>query len=314
MSQSIPIWCWYCKREIPAAADTCPYCGKPLNDATKVVQCRKCGKFLLKNTPRCLQCGEPTPQPEPPVAPSENPAPPDEAPAQEAGVDAPPPIGFPESGPETAVGVPETMSVFEELELLSARTAKHSAEANAAKRRTERFMTIIAAVLLLAVGAGIFIGVGRMKAKAPRPGEPVYCDEGKHEWREADCTTPKTCAICGKTEGEPVGHRYVENVCAVCGAYQMRFYFTDSRSERNAGEVIFHGTLKNYTGEKVQSLQIRLQLYDEKKELVETLPGAAMESVGLAPLESTEWQIRYDDSSVKWKYWRVYVSDYTPEA
>ena len=69
MSQSIPTWCWYCKREIPATADVCPYCGKPMSDATKVVQCRKCGKFLLKNTPNCTQCGEPTPQPEPPAPP-----------------------------------------------------------------------------------------------------------------------------------------------------------------------------------------------------------------------------------------------------
>ena len=28
----------------------------------------------------------------------------------------------------------------------------------------------------------------------------------KHEWTDATCTEPKTCAKCGKTEGEPLGH------------------------------------------------------------------------------------------------------------
>lgn len=27
-----------------------------------------------------------------------------------------------------------------------------------------------------------------------------------HRWQAADCTRPKTCAVCGKTEGEAVGH------------------------------------------------------------------------------------------------------------
>ena len=34
-----------------------------------------------------------------------------------------------------------------------------------------------------------------------------------HEWIEADCTTPKTCSICGDTQGEPLGHDYGEAAC-----------------------------------------------------------------------------------------------------
>ncbi len=46
----------------------------------------------------------------------------------------------------------------------------------------------------------------------------------KHEWKEPDCTTPKTCSKCGKTEGEPLGHKWTEadcttpKTCSVCGA------------------------------------------------------------------------------------------------
>lgn len=46
----------------------------------------------------------------------------------------------------------------------------------------------------------------------------------KHEWKEPDCTTPKTCTKCGKTEGEPLGHKWKDadcttpKKCSVCGA------------------------------------------------------------------------------------------------
>lgn len=311
MSQSIPTWCWYCKQEIPAVADMCPYCGKPLNDATKVVRCRRCGKFLLKNTPNCTQCGEPTPQPEAPTAPSEPSAEAAAPPAEPLapGAEADTPAGA-AGDAEAAAGSPETMRMFEELELLSARKAQSAAAKNASKGKN-RF-TVIAAVLAVVVGVGVFLGVSSTRTKGPSG--VAYCKDGEHRWIEADCTTPKTCAVCGKTEGEAEGHRFVENVCAVCGEYERKFYFIGIESERSGGEVIFRGSVKNFTDAEVQSLQIKLQLYDENKTLVETLPGTTIENAGLAPFESTTWQVRYGDSAVQWKYWRVYVADYAPKA
>lgn len=35
----------------------------------------------------------------------------------------------------------------------------------------------------------------------------------KHEWVEADCENPKTCAKCEKTEGEPLGHEWEDATC-----------------------------------------------------------------------------------------------------
>ena len=49
-----------------------------------------------------------------------------------------------------------------------------------------------------------------------------------HDWREADCTHPKTCATCGKTEGEALGHVWREancsepKTCRICGAAEGR--------------------------------------------------------------------------------------------
>ena len=47
-----------------------------------------------------------------------------------------------------------------------------------------------------------------------------YCT-GEHEWTDATCETPKTCSVCGKTEGDPLGHDWnAESVCQRegCGA------------------------------------------------------------------------------------------------
>ncbi len=35
----------------------------------------------------------------------------------------------------------------------------------------------------------------------------------KHEWQAADCNTPKTCAKCQVTEGEPLNHTWADATC-----------------------------------------------------------------------------------------------------
>lgn len=34
-----------------------------------------------------------------------------------------------------------------------------------------------------------------------------------HEWKEANCVTPKTCSICNETEGDALGHDWVDASC-----------------------------------------------------------------------------------------------------
>ena len=44
-----------------------------------------------------------------------------------------------------------------------------------------------------------------------------------HKWEKATCITPKTCKICGKTEGEALGHTWEPatcekpKICSACG-------------------------------------------------------------------------------------------------
>ena len=48
-----------------------------------------------------------------------------------------------------------------------------------------------------------------------------FCQE--HTWQDASCTEPKTCTVCGETEGEALGHDWIPadcttaRTCARCG-------------------------------------------------------------------------------------------------
>lgn len=45
-----------------------------------------------------------------------------------------------------------------------------------------------------------------------------------HIWEEATCYRPRTCSICGETEGEPVEHSFgPDGLCIWCGAEQEGF-------------------------------------------------------------------------------------------
>ncbi len=49
--------------------------------------------------------------------------------------------------------------------------------------------------------------------------DDIYCD---HDFKPATCTSPKTCDLCGETEGEALGHTWVDadcdtpKTCSVC--------------------------------------------------------------------------------------------------
>ena len=48
--------------------------------------------------------------------------------------------------------------------------------------------------------------------------DETACD---HEWKDANCTVPKTCSKCGITRGEIAedGHNYIDGKCEHCGNY-----------------------------------------------------------------------------------------------
>ncbi len=44
---------------------------------------------------------------------------------------------------------------------------------------------------------------------------------GDHSWVDATCKAPKTCSVCGATEGEIGDHSYVDGICFVCGEAEV---------------------------------------------------------------------------------------------
>lgn len=64
----------------------------------------------------------------------------------------------------------------------------------------------------------------------------------EHEWQEATCTSPRTCTVCGRTEGEPLGHKMSKPnyqspaTCSVCG-------YTEG--EPLTADFVTHGIIVN---------------------------------------------------------------------
>ena len=63
------------------------------------------------------------------------------------------------------------------------------------------------------------------KILLPQESIPALNIDRKHEWTEATCEHPKTCYICGQTEGYPLGHNVldkdcsIEKICSVCNKF-----------------------------------------------------------------------------------------------
>lgn len=56
-----------------------------------------------------------------------------------------------------------------------------------------------------------------------------------HTWTDATCNAPKTCSVCGTTEGEAAGHSYTQGACVRCGEAQEGYKALTAYGWRTAG-------------------------------------------------------------------------------
>ena len=85
----------------------------------------------------------------------------------------------------------------------------------------------------------------------------------KHEWEEANCKAPKTCAQCGETEGEKTkDHKWEDatteapKTCSVCGETEGEKINTDERFTTAACKDLFgtwNGTMSMTAAEMGRS-------------------------------------------------------------
>lgn len=78
--------------------------------------------------------------------------------------------------------------------------------------------------------------------------------DGKHHWVDATCTEPKTCTICGETEGEALGHDYDnKGVCQRCNAHKeygnSYGYFSESELYSMAKDAIQNAVYPAYVSD-----------------------------------------------------------------
>lgn len=75
------------------------------------------------------------------------------------------------------------------------------------------------------------------------------CKEG-HTWVNATCESPKSCSVCGTTEGDPLGHTWVSatcttpKTCSVCGD---TLGSTASHNYSTLGKCMECGATKEYS-------------------------------------------------------------------
>lgn len=78
------------------------------------------------------------------------------------------------------------------------------------------------AILIL---LGLLLGLCGCPAKKPLPSTTTTAPAPTttpapscvHQYADANCTTPKTCTLCGATRGNALGHDYEEGICSRCG-------------------------------------------------------------------------------------------------
>ena len=79
--------------------------------------------------------------------------------------------------------------------------------------------TVLNGLTIVTVASSVGDVTYKSIALTEKPKDP--CEENGHTWVDATCDTPKTCSVCGATEGDPAAHNYVDGVCSNCGAYEV---------------------------------------------------------------------------------------------
>lgn len=130
-----------------------------------------------------------------------------------------------------------------------------------------------------------------------------------HEWKDATCAEPKTCSVCGKTEGDTLEHTWVD---ATCSAPR-----TCSECGKTEGDALEHTlTEANYQqastceicGETVgEPLQADFEKYDLTKYLVELDKEYDYKTLSGNPTYTTVGKVKFSN-------YRTFDSDETHPA
>lgn len=134
-----------------------------------------------------------------------------------------------------------------------------------------------------------------------------------HQWAKATCTKPETCTICGKTEGEPLGHQPGEperfdhddgyaviTHCTVCGKVASKDYVSMFEDDSKLGGVTIGDFIDSYNEFAEENNKVESRLSD-----LQPVSFSAVEQDGA----TGELKVT-DDISVSF----IYCGKYSPKS
>ena len=127
-------------------------------------------------------------------------------------------------------------------------------------KKSLSIVSILTMVLLMLSGCGHTHKFADATCIEPKTCKVCGETEGKplgHDWQEADCVNPKICKVCGETEGEPLGHDWREadcvnpKTCKVCGQTEgtSKGHSVDIGRCSECGELVNEGVAKDISND-----------------------------------------------------------------
>ena len=130
----------------------------------------------------------------------------------------------------------------------------------------KRLLTLLTAAMLCGMVSGCCVSHDWQEATCTAPKTCAKCGETEgeplpHTWVEATCTEAKHCSVCGTTEGEPLPHEWVEatyetpKTCSVCGATEgepKEFTVEDANQRFVQAIDVYQKNWINFTDEQMQ--------------------------------------------------------------
>lgn len=136
----------------------------------------------------------------------------------------------------------------------------------------------------------------------------------------ATCTSSgvakQRCAVCGEEYTVTLPkkeHNYVDHICTFCGEADQALFFTDMNAEHRSGSeyITFSANLNNYSGKKVEFVQVTLELFDSDGNIIDSDWTYAVGSEGLKDHAKSYFDIFYRGVSYyDIDAWGLYISDY----
>lgn len=138
--------------------------------------------------------------------------------------------------------------------------------------------------------------------------------------KSATCTDygegKQTCSVCGEEYTVPIpkkDHNYKNHICTMCGAADRPIFFTDLKCEKKSGGVIvFSANIHNYTGKKLEFVEVTLELMDSKGNVIDTDWTYAVGSEGIKNKSKAFFDLWYSGVSYgEISSWSLSVKDYS---